>query len=129
MVRISDGTVHPLKIGKATDRSCIEVNGCLGANPRSFRWEDIMRRSIFLVSLALALVFSAVFVAPPALADKPSKAGGKGNEKHSQKGSQGKQEQGKGHDQGVSSEKGGHRAKVSQYFRSQEPEAIRPSKF
>ncbi len=75
-----------------------------------------MRRFIFLVSLALALVFSAVFVAPPALADKPSKAEGKGNEKHSQKGSQGKQKQGKGHDQGESGEKGGHGVKARQYF-------------
>ncbi len=75
-----------------------------------------MRRFIFLVSLASALAFSAVFVVRPALADKPSKAVGKGAEKHSQKGSQGKQKQGKGHDQGVSSDKGGHGVKVSQYF-------------
>ncbi len=74
-----------------------------------------MRRFIFLVSLALVLIFSAEFVTRPALADKPSKAG-KGAEKHGQKGSQGKQKQGKGHDQGVSGEKGEHGVKVSQYF-------------
>ncbi len=74
-----------------------------------------MRRFIFLMSLAVILAFSAEFVTRPALADKPSKAQGKGAEKHGQKGSQGKQK-GKGHDQGVSSEKGGHGAKASQYF-------------
>jgi len=80
-----------------------------------------MRRFILLVSLALALVFSAVFVASPALADKPSKAGGKGAEKHSEKETQGKQKegkqkQGKGRDRGVSGEKGGHGVKASQHF-------------
>ncbi len=75
-----------------------------------------MRRFTFLMSLALALVFSAVFVARPSLADKPSKAQGEGDEKHSQKGSKGKQKHGKGHDQGVSGEEGGHGVKVSQYF-------------
>ncbi len=74
-----------------------------------------MRRLIFLVSLALALVFSAILVAPPALADKPAKAEGKGNAKNSQKGSQGKQK-GKGRDQGVSNEKGGHGVTARQYF-------------
>jgi len=75
-----------------------------------------MRRIILLVSLALALVFSAVFVASPALADKPSKAGGKGAEKHSEKETQGKQKEGKGHDRGVSGEEDGHGVKASQYF-------------
>ncbi len=80
-----------------------------------------MRRSILLVSLALALAFSAVFVASPAFADKPSKAGGKGDEKHSEKVSQGtqkggKQNQGKGHDRGESGENGSHGVKASQYF-------------
>ncbi len=75
-----------------------------------------MRRFIFLVSLALALVFSAALVARPALADKPSKAQGERDEKHNKKGSQGKQKQGKGHDRGVSGEEGGHGARVSQYF-------------
>ena len=70
-----------------------------------------MRRFILLVSLALALVFSALFVANPALADKPSKAGGKGAEKHSEK-----ETQGKGHDRGVSGEEDGHGVKASQHF-------------
>ena len=70
-----------------------------------------MRRFILLVSLALALVFSAVFVASPALADKPSKAGGKGAEKHSEK-----ETQGKGHDRGVSGEEDWHGVKASQHF-------------
>ncbi len=74
-----------------------------------------MRRFVAL-SLALALVFSAIFVARPALADKPSKAEGKGTAKHNQKGSQGKQKQGKGHDQGVSNERGGHDVRARQYF-------------
>ena len=75
-----------------------------------------MRRFILLLSLALALVLSAVFVASPAFADKPSKAGGKGAEKHSEKEPQGKQKQGKGHDRGVPGEEDRHGAKASQYF-------------
>jgi hypothetical protein len=75
-----------------------------------------MRRFILLVSLAAALVFSAVFVASPALADKPSKAGGKGAEKHSEKAAQGKEKQGKGHDRGVSGKERGHGVKASQHF-------------
>ena len=70
-----------------------------------------MRRFILLVSLALALVFSALFVANPALADKPSKAGGKGAEKNSEK-----KTQGKGPDRGVSGEENGHGVKASQHF-------------
>ena len=75
-----------------------------------------MRRFILLVSVALALVFSAVFVASPALADKPSKAGGKKAEKDSEKETQGKQKQGKGHDRGVSGEEDWHGVKPSQHF-------------
>jgi hypothetical protein len=88
-----------------------EVNKRLRANPLSSQWEDIMRRFILLGSLALALLFSAVFVASPALADKPSHAGGKGAEKHSEK-----MTQGKGHDRGVSGEEHGHGVKASQHF-------------
>ncbi len=73
-----------------------------------------MRRFVLLVSLASALVFSALFVANPALADKPSKAGGKGVEKHSEK-----KTQGKGHDRGVSGEEDGHGGKASQHFSSE----------
>ncbi len=75
-----------------------------------------MRRFILPVSLALALVFCGVFVASPALADKPSRAGGKGAEKHSEKATQAKQKQGKGHDRGVSGEQGGHGVKASRHF-------------
>ena len=78
-----------------------------------------MRRFILLVSLALALVFSAVFVASPALADKPSKPGGKGAEKHSVN-----ETQGKGHDRGVSGEEDGHGVKASQYFSEESRIAI-----
>jgi len=74
-----------------------------------------MRRFSLLVSLALALVFSAVFVASPALAGKPSKAGGKGAENRNEKETQGKQKQGKGHDRGVYGEEDGHGAGESQY--------------
>jgi hypothetical protein len=70
-----------------------------------------MRRFILVMSLALALVLSAVFVGSPALADKPSQAGGKGAEKHSEK-----ETQGKGHDRGVSGEEDRHGVKTSQYF-------------
>jgi hypothetical protein len=70
-----------------------------------------MRRFVLLMSLGLALVFSAVFVASPAFADKPAKAGGKGAEKHSEK-----EMQGKGHDRGVSGEEDGHAVKASQHF-------------
>jgi hypothetical protein len=70
-----------------------------------------MRRFVLLVSLALALVFSALFVTSPALADKPSKAGGKGAEKHSEK-----EMQGKGHDRGVPGDEDGPGVKASQHF-------------
>ena len=75
-----------------------------------------MRRIVLLVSLALSLAFSAVFVASPALADKPSKAGGKGAENRNEKETQGKQKQGKGHDRGVYGEEDGHGVEASQYF-------------
>ena len=83
-----------------------------------------MRRFIWLVSLALSLVFSAVFVASPALADKPFKASGKGTDKHSEKETQGKQKQGKGHNKGVSGEEDGHGMKASQYFSEESRIAI-----
>ncbi len=72
-----------------------------------------MRRSILLMNLASALVFSAVVVASPARADKP---GGKGTQKHSEKEKQGKQKQGKGRDRGVSGETGGYGVRASQHF-------------
>ena len=75
-----------------------------------------MRRFILLVSLALALVFSGVFAASPALADTPSEAGSKGAEKHSEKETHGKQKEGKGRGRGVSGEKGGPSVEASQYF-------------
>ncbi len=80
-----------------------------------------MRRFALLVSLALALTFSVVFVASPALADKPSKAGGKGAEKHGEKETkgkqkEGKQKQGKGHDREVSGEQDTHGVMSSQHF-------------
>ena len=83
-----------------------------------------MRRFILLVSLASALVFSAVFVASAALADKPSKAGGNGAEKHNEKGTQGKQKQGKGHDRGVSGEEYGYGVKASQHFNDEMRKSI-----
>ena len=46
----------------------------------SHQWEGVMRRFLLLVSFALAFIFSALFVADPALADKPSQAGAKGAE-------------------------------------------------
>jgi hypothetical protein len=75
-----------------------------------------MRRFVLLVSLALALVFSVVFVASPVLADKPSNVGGKGAEKHGEKENQGKQKEGKGLNRGVSDEEDGHGVKASQHF-------------
>ena len=75
-----------------------------------------MRRLILLVSLALALAFSGILVASPALADQSSKSGGKGAEKQSEKGTQGKQMEEKGGNRGVSGEKGGPGVKASQYF-------------
>ena len=75
-----------------------------------------MRRFVLLVSLAMALVFSVVFVASPALADKPSNVGGKGAEKHGEKENQGKQKEGKGYERGVSGEADGHGVKASQHF-------------
>jgi hypothetical protein len=92
-----------------------EVIGCLSVNPQSFPWEDIMRRLKLLV-LALALGFSTVFVASPALADKPVQTGGKKAEKHNEKGNQGKQKQGKEHDRAVSGQEDEHGVKASRHF-------------
>jgi len=75
-----------------------------------------MRRFVLLVSVALALVFSAVFVASPALADKPSKARGKGAEKDSEQETHGKQKQGKEHDREGSGKEDWHGVKASQHF-------------
>ncbi|MBN1101808.1 MAG: hypothetical protein JXL84_00190 [Deltaproteobacteria bacterium] len=78
-----------------------------------------MRRFFLLVSIALTLVFSGGFISNPALADKPSRAGGKGAEKHGGKESAGKQKEGKGRDRGKSGEERGHGVKASQYFSGQ----------
>jgi hypothetical protein len=75
-----------------------------------------MRQFILLVSLALALALSGVFVANPALADQSSNSGGKGAEKQSEKGTKGKQKEGKGREPGVSGEEGGPGVKASQHF-------------
>jgi hypothetical protein len=68
-----------------------------------------MRRFVLLVSLVLALLFSALFMANSVLADKPSKAGDKGAEKHSEK-------EGNGHDRAMSGEEGEHGVKASQHI-------------
>jgi hypothetical protein len=83
-----------------------------------------MRRFVLLVSLAMALAFSVVFVARPAFADKPSNVGGKGAEKHGEKENQGKQKEGKGHERGVSGEEDGHGVKASQHFSEESRIAI-----
>lgn len=75
-----------------------------------------MRRLVLLVSLATALVFSGVFISSPALADKPSRAGDKGSEKHGEKGKSGKKKEGKGRDRGGHDEKGGPGVKESRHF-------------
>jgi hypothetical protein len=115
--------LDPRKIGKATDRFVERSTIALAQIHNLFHWEDIMRRSILLVSLALALVFLAVFVASPALADQSSKARGKGAEKHSEKEAQGKQK-GKGSGQGVSGKEGGQGVKASQHFSEENRIAI-----
>jgi hypothetical protein len=75
-----------------------------------------MQRFVLQVSLAMALVFSGVFLASPALAEKPSWAGDKGDEKHSEKDKHGKHKEGKGRDRGESGEKSGPGAKASHHF-------------
>ena len=75
-----------------------------------------MRRFILTMSLALALVFSAGFVASPALADKPPNAGGKGGEKRSEKGTQEKHKEGTAQDRGVSGNEDGHGVKASHHI-------------
>ena len=79
-----------------------------------------MRQFALPLSLALALVFSAVFAASPAIADQSPKAGGKGAEKRSEKG-QGKQTEEK---PGVSGQKGGPVVKGSQFFHEENRIAI-----
>jgi hypothetical protein len=96
----------------------------VGTDPQSFPWEDIMRRFVLLVSLALALVFFAVFVASPALADQSSKARGKGAEKHSEKETQGKQKEGKGGGRVVSGEEDGQGVKAIRNFSEENRIAI-----
>jgi hypothetical protein len=68
------------------------------------------------VSLAMALIFSGVFIAGPAHAGQSSKAGGKGVEKLSEKETKEKQMEEKGSDQRESGEKDKPGVKASQYF-------------
>ena len=72
-----------------------------------------MRRVILLVSIAIALAFSGVFVASPALADMSAESGGKGAEKQGEKGKKGKQQ---GREPGAPDEMGGPSVKASQHF-------------
>lgn len=74
-----------------------------------------MRMFVITVSLASALLAAGVIAARPALAEKPSWAGGKSGEKHGGKGPGG-QEQGKGSESGVSATASGSAVKASQYF-------------
>ena len=107
--------VHPRRICRATDSPQTGQRVPQGKSTM-FSVGDIMRRFILLVSVTLALVFSAAVMPSPTLANKPSKASGKGAEKHSEPESQGNQKKGKGHDQGASGEKDGYGVKASQYF-------------
>jgi hypothetical protein len=86
-----------------------------GMGAESFRYrKDIvrgghMRRITLLPTIALALAFSTVITGNPALADKPSKPGGKGAGKQ-------KTTQEQVHDQRVSGEKHGPDWKGGRYF-------------
>lgn len=84
----------------------------------------MMQRFILLVSFALALAFSGVFVTSRAIAIQSSKAGGKGAEKHNEKETQGKQKEGKGREPGVSDENGVPGVKSSQHFSEESRIAI-----
>jgi Ni/Co efflux regulator RcnB len=76
-----------------------------------------MQRFILQISITLALVFAGIPATSPALAEKPSWAGGQKAEKHKQKDMNEKQKGNKSHDQeGVSSEGSGHGVRASQYF-------------
>jgi hypothetical protein len=81
-----------------------------------FHKGDIMRRSIILVSVAMALIFSGVYAANPALAGASSKSGGRGAEKSGEKETQGNKTEEKGRDQMESGERGEPGVKASQYF-------------
>jgi hypothetical protein len=75
-----------------------------------FSTGDIVRQLILLASLTMALIFSGVYVASPALAGGAPNSRGKGAEKSSENEMQGKQAEGKSLDQRASG------VKASQYF-------------
>ncbi len=75
-------------------------------------------RQLNLPVFALAVGFCAVFMASPALANKPYKdGGGKGAEKHSEKKeTHGKPKEGKGHGRTASGQEDEHGVKASYHF-------------
>jgi hypothetical protein len=77
-----------------------------------------MRQLILLVSLAMALIFSGVYLASPVLAGGAPNSRGKGAEKRSENETQGKQAVGKGLDQRESG------VKASQYFNEESRIAV-----
>jgi hypothetical protein len=84
-----------------------------------------MRRSILQMSLVLALAFCWIVATSPALAEKPSWAGGgKGGEKHKPKEGGEKQKGKKDRDDGESDEKPGPGAKTGEHFGKQNRKAI-----
>ncbi|MFC1857410.1 hypothetical protein ACFL9U_05195 [Thermodesulfobacteriota bacterium] len=104
---------------KSYEEIASKIRACLRAYLHSFQREEIMKRFIFQMSLALALVFFGILATSPALAEKPSGVGVKKAEKYKHK-EKGEKHKGKeSPDQGVSYDKSGHGAKGSEHFSEQ----------